>query len=284
MLDPLTASDLGEDDRVNDGLPETLEDDIAAYGLHSFKIKVCGNSQHDSARLRAIGAVLKDRVQGPFSITLDGNEQCIDLESFAATLESLRNDDFAGALIDRLLLIEQPLPRRDTFDATTRDGIARLSKLAPVIIDEADTDKDAFRRAIDLGYRGVSIKACKGVFRAIANRALIDTRHHAGAKGLFQSGEDLTNLPSIPLQQDLALQSVLGTQHLERNGHHYFPGLRHLPEAARATVLRSSADIYTGDLDTARLRIENGQLSFGSVVQGVGLGGQLVSCCATENE
>ena len=82
-----------------------------------------------------------------------------------------------------------------------------MSSIAPLIIDEADTDIDAFRRAIDLGYAGVSIKACKGVFRALANRALLDAMDQ---KHLFQSGEDLTNLASIPLQQDLALQVTLG--------------------------------------------------------------------------
>src|SRR5207245_2386535 len=81
LVDPITAADRRE--RVGDGLPETLEEVVAAYGHAYFKLKVAGDPVADVARLGAIAAVL-DRLAEPYHVTLDGNEQ---YESVAATLE-----------------------------------------------------------------------------------------------------------------------------------------------------------------------------------------------------
>ncbi len=40
------------------------------------------------------------------------------------------------------------------------------------------------------------------------------------SQGLFLSGEDLTCQAGLAVQQDLALVSLLGLSHVERNGHH----------------------------------------------------------------
>ena len=277
MLDPLTAGDIQPGERIHDGLPQSLEEDIDAYGVRCFKIKVCGDEDADRERLRDIARVSSAHVGPDARFTLDGNEQCRDLEAFAGMLETLAADPEVGPLVERLELIEQPLPRRETFDPEANTALDRLARIAPVIIDEADTDGDAFRRAIELGYAGTSIKACKGVFRAIANRALIDVRRDAGATHLFQSAEDLTNLGSIPLQQDLALQATLGMDNAERNGHHYFRGLDHLPETTRHELATALPELYVEDGSTTRLRIDSGRLNLTGVVDGVGLGGHLGS-------
>jgi hypothetical protein len=284
LLDPLTPSEIPADQRVEDGLPQSLTEDIEAYGVRWFKVKVCGDIDQDRERLRAIARVVSRHVGGNARFTLDGNEQCHDLEAFAGMLEELRTDPEAGALVERIELVEQPLSRKDTFDRAANAALGRLSGIAPVIIDEADTDVDAFARAIDLGYAGTSIKACKGVFRAIANRALIDTRQAAGEDGLFQSAEDLTNLGSIPLQQDLALQAALGMEHVERNGHHYFRGLDHLPKAARDRLVESLPGLYCRDGDLDRLRIEDGMLRLDEINGGIGFGGTLGSFQEAESE
>ncbi|MCH8977670.1 MAG: hypothetical protein IH945_00295 [Armatimonadetes bacterium] len=276
MLDPLTVAEIPADEWVEDGLPQALEEDIAAYGVRWFKIKVCGDPKADAERLRDVARVAGEHAR----YTLDGNEQCDDLESLAGTLEDLRSDPVCRRLVDRIVLIEQPLPRRETFEASANRALGRLSKIAPVIIDEADTDARAFTRAIELGYAGVSVKACKGTFRALANRALIDVR---GDTALFQSGEDLTNLGSIPLQQDLALQATLGMQHVERNGHHYFRGLDHLSEQTRAELVRSLPELYVLEEDLTRVRIADGRIDVSSVVDGAGLGGTLGSIGTEEN-
>ncbi|RYF36013.1 MAG: mandelate racemase, partial [Comamonadaceae bacterium] len=72
LLDAITAADLQE--RVGDGLPETLEEVIQAGGHRYFKLKVAGKVDADVARLAAIAAVL-DRGRDPYFVSLDGNEQ-----------------------------------------------------------------------------------------------------------------------------------------------------------------------------------------------------------------
>ena len=134
---------------------------------------------------------------------------------------------------------------------------------APVLIDEADDRLDAFPRAVELGYRGVSVKNCKGVFRALINRGRCDLSREK----LFQSAEDLTNLPVVALQQDLATIAALGLQHVERNGHHYFRGLDHLPAAVASDALAAHPDLYTRDDHGVVLRIEGGRLQIGSLQQ-----------------
>ena len=275
MLDPLTRSEIKPQEMVQDGLPQSLEEDIDAYGLRWFKVKVCGDRAIDSERLRDVARVVMPRVGEAARFTLDGNEQCLDIDAFAGMLQDLASDESAAALVQRIALVEQPLPRADTFEEGNRDAIARLSRIAPLIIDEADTDIDAFRRAIDLGYAGVSIKACKGVFRALANRALLDAMDQ---KHLFQSGEDLTNLASIPLQQDLALQATLGIEHVERNGHHYFKGLDHLPPEESTMLSERLADLYSVDAaGCVRLEIRDGTISLHTLLAEPGFGGPLAS-------
>lgn len=277
MLDPLTVEEIPKADRVLDGLPQALEEDIAAYGVSRFKVKIGGDLDANRNRLREVSRVVMDRVGDPARFTLDGNEQCRDLEALAGLLEDLSRDAVAAPMIERLELVEQPLPRVDAFAEDHRGSIQRLSRIAPVIIDEADTDRDAFRRAIDLGYAGTSVKACKGVFRAIANRGLVETRTTPSGIRPFQSGEDLTNLGSIPLQQDLCLQATLGVRDVERNGHHYFRGLDHLSDAVADEVVESVPALYQRDGDLRRLRIEQGRLDLTGVAGGIGFGGPLGS-------
>ena len=159
------------------------------------------------------------------------------------------------------------MSRARTFDSSTAPGVARLAERAPVIIDEADATLDAFPRALKLGYGGVSMKACKGVIRALVNRARID----AQGSGL-QSAEDLTNLPTLPLLQDLAVVSALGLPHVERNGHHYFRGAEHLTSSERTHLHGEHADLFDAQ---CKLRIEDGSIALSSVAaaRGFGYGG-----------
>ena len=41
----------------------------------------------------------------------------------------------------------------------------------------------------------------------------------------FMSGEDLTTQGGIAVQQDLALATLVGATHVERNGHHSVNGM-----------------------------------------------------------
>ena len=72
LSDPITAAELGQ--RVNDGLPETLEEVVAQYGQRHFKLKVDGDPRAAVERLAGLASVL-DRIAGPFHATRAGNEQ-----------------------------------------------------------------------------------------------------------------------------------------------------------------------------------------------------------------
>jgi L-alanine-DL-glutamate epimerase-like enolase superfamily enzyme len=267
LLDPLRSAEVPPDLQRDDGHPVALEEDVRRYGLRCFKLKLGGEPEADRQRLLEIVRVLEEQQALPARFTLDGNEQYPDLEKLARLLGALEVDAAGRRLLEGLLYLEQPLPRDVSLEPGVADGLRALDRFAPLILDEADADLAAFPRALTLGYRGVSVKNCKGVFRALANRAICQAR----ADGSFQASEDLTNLPILPLQQDLATVAALGLPHTERNGHHYFRGLDHLPESEAEAALAAHPDLYERYEDRIGLRITAGELALGSL-QGPGYG------------
>ncbi|MHC4908289.1 MAG: enolase C-terminal domain-like protein [Planctomycetota bacterium] len=255
LLDSIRRDDVPADERRDDGLPESLDEDIDRYGLTHFKIKVGGDRAADLDRLRRIGEVIAEKVAAP-RITLDGNEQYTDMDELAALLRALEADEVGRRLLSWLLHIEQPIARANSFDPAATRAIDQVTAFAPVIIDEADAGLHAFERAAKCGYRGISVKNCKGVFRSLVHKARCDL---SGGR-LFQSAEDLTNLPVLPLQQDLATVALLGLDHVERNGHHYFHGLDHLPGVEVEAALAHHPDLYAPLGSGAQLRIEDGEI------------------------
>ena len=139
-----------------------------------------------------------------------------------------------------------------------------------MLIDESDESLDSFRRALDLGYSGVSSKACKGLVKALANSALAWQRTAAGHP-CFVSAEDLTVVPVVSLHQDLVHVAALGIGHVERNGHHYVRGLDHLSAAERAWCFERHGDLYRAEGQSGLLDIRDGQIAVGSL-QRPGLG------------
>jgi L-alanine-DL-glutamate epimerase-like enolase superfamily enzyme len=252
LLDPITAAE--QTSRVDDGLPETLEKVVARYGQHYFKLKVGGDARADLERLAAIAAVL-DRIPGGYSATLDGNEQYEDMRGVAELWARMKGEARLAQLVESVLFVEQPVKRQKALSAPV-EGIDK-----PVIIDESDDALDAFPRAKALGYRGVSSKTCKGIYRSLLNAA----RCAAWGSGYFMSGEDLTIQAGLALQQDLALVSLLGLAHVERNGHHYVNGMAGLPRAEQDAFLAAHPDLYERSLGAVRVRIAQGMLETGSL-------------------
>jgi hypothetical protein len=254
MVDPITALD--NKTPVKDGLPETLEEVIARYGHRWFKLKVGGDAKADVERLSAIAAVL-DRIREPYHASLDGNEQYPDA---AAVLELLGKMD-AEARLKRLtasiVFIEQPIQRQNALAA----DISVLGKAKPVIIDESDDSLDAFPRAKALGYKGVSSKTCKGFYKSLINAA----RCKAWGDDYFMTGEDLTIQAGIALQQDLALVSLLGLTHVERNGHHYVNGMAGLPLHEQKQFPAEHDDLYEQSHGAVRVRIKGGMIQMKSL-------------------
>ncbi len=265
LLDPITSADVEEDGWIGDGLPQTLEECITTYGLRYFKVKVNGRLDEDVARLVAIATTLDRLITGPYVVTLDGNEQYKALGDVARLLEAMGRTGPLGRFRKAIAFVEQPLARAIALDPAATDGLAKLG--VPFIIDESDAELDSFKAAVKLGYRGVSTKNCKGIFKSFLNRSLIErlNRRRKPETALFMSAEDLTTLPVIPLQQDLGTARALGITHVERNGHHYVKGLAHCSRRERLQATRLHRDLYRGGEAEARLRIEGGILRVGSL-------------------
>ena len=261
LVDPITS----RGKRLDDGLPETLEEVIARYGHRWFKLKVSGDTRADLERLRAIAAVLDahfERPGEPYHATLDGNEQYDDAAGALELWRRVSAEPSLARLAASVAFIEQPVKRAQALAG----DVSALAEMKPVIIDESDDSVEAFPRARRLGYTGVSSKTCKGLYKSILNAARCRLwNREEGAERYFMSGEDLTVQAGIALQQDLALASLLGLKHVERNGHHYVNGMAGLPPAEQSAFLEAHPDLYERSLGAVRLKIENGDITIGSL-------------------
>jgi hypothetical protein len=259
LVDAITAADLTE--RVNDGLPETLDEAIDFYGCSYFKLKVSGEPDQDILRLTAIARTL-DRLPH-YLVTVDGNEQFNDVETAAEFWKQVRSTPVLKRLADATLYIEQPLTRAIALDTNVHE----LASSTPVLIDEADNALDAFVVAIGRGYTGVSSKTCKGMYKSLLNAARCRKLNETNGARYFMSAEDLTSQAGLSVQQDLALVNLLGLTHVERNGHHYvngFSGQGAGPDEQQA-FLRAQPGLYENTRGSVRLAVSNGQINLSSL-------------------
>jgi hypothetical protein len=267
LVDPITADD--QETRVDDGLPETLEEVVKAYGHRWFKLKVGGDIAADVDRLARIASVL-DRVEGGYRATLDGNEQYADVDGIIELWHRMRADQRLARLCRSVSFIEQPIKRQ----AALSQNVSGLSTQRPVIIDESDDSLDAFVQGRQMGYTGVSSKTCKGFYKSLVNRARCLKWNHEESRDevldptnprYIMSAEDLTIQAGLALQQDLALVALMGIKHVERNGHHYVNGMAGLPEAEQDAFLAAHGDLYERSHGAVRVRIRDGTLAIGSL-------------------
>jgi hypothetical protein len=257
LMDKIVCSEK----RVNDGLPETLEEVIARYGHRWFKLKVSGDAVADLERLAEIAAVL-DRIAEPYHATLDGNEQFASAGAALDLWRRIKAEPRLRRLAASVAFIEQPVKRAEALS----QDVSKLGEEKPVIIDESDDSLDAFPRARRLGYAGVSSKTCKGLYKSLLNAARCRMwNREEGTGRYFMSGEDLTVQAGLALQQDLALVSLLGLTHVERNGHHYVNGMAALARAEQEAFLGAHPDLYEKSNGAVRVRIRNGDLQIGTL-------------------
>ena len=241
--------------------PDGLAEDIQRATLRYFKVKIGGDVAADLDRLRSVTALLA--VEAPdFRATLDANEQ-YNAARFADLLEGL-TDSALRPLRQALFYIEQPFDRRTTFDAP----LAAEFLAHPLIIDEADGDYGAFPRAASLGYRGVSSKSCKGVYKSLLNAARARAWNHREGleRWYFLAGEDLTCQAGLGVQQDTALAAVLGIAHAERNGHHYVDGFGPAPAEEAEAFAAAHPTVYDRSGGRLRLDISSGTLPTASLL------------------
>jgi hypothetical protein len=247
---------VGLDDKIEgaDGVADARENSGARY----FKLKLNGDPVADAARLIRIGTELTTLSQD-YRVTLDANEQYADIAALGALVDRLDRDSALRPIAAKLLYIEQPMPR-DSFRQSPLGALARRD----FIIDEADDSYDAFPVARALGYRGISSKSCKGIYKSILN-ATRAAKWSAGGEKFFVSGEDLTCQAGLGVQQDLALGALIGVTHAERNGHHYVDGFADTPAAEARAYLAAHPDLYRLDGNNIRLSIQHGDLLTGSL-------------------
>jgi hypothetical protein len=254
LADRLADDEPGPDPQ--DGLPTTLESAIRRHGLHHFKLKLSGQVEADLDRLTRIAAVLQ-RLGVDYRATLDGNETFADATALGQHWRALQASPALADLLRRTLLLEQPLARA----VALRESIASLPIGVPVILDESDDHPGAFEQGLALGYRGISSKACKGIYRSLANAHRI-----ASDPRLLLSGEDLTCQAGLAVQQDTLLAASLGVRHIERNGHHYVDGFGTAPAEEARAFAEAHPGLYETDAQgRPHLAVHDGRIDLTSL-------------------
>jgi hypothetical protein len=279
-IDARLSRDLGEDDvaqflagrkrlervaiRHTVGMDDIVEgaggvaDGNENAGARYFKLKLNGDPEADTARLIRIGRELL-KLGHDYRVTLDANEQYSDPAALGLLVDRLDRGSALKPIASKLLYIEQPMPR-DIIRASPLGALARRD----FIIDEADDSYDAFPVARALGYRGISSKSCKGIYKSVINATRAAKWSAAGEK-CFIASEDLTCQAGLAVQQDLALGALIGVTHAERNGHHYVDGFGDTPAAEAQAFLAAHPDLYADDGHKIRLAIHDGDLLTGSL-------------------
>lgn len=252
LADVLEARELAAP--LDDGLPQALDEVLAAYGHRWLKVKVDADVPAMVERLAHVARVVAATGR-EVRYTLDGNESFSDPEAYESFVRALAADPRLRETWARTAWIEQPLARDVALAPSP--ALARALALAPVVLDESDSRDEVVEEGLARGYAGISVKACKGVYRALHSaRVVRDARGRGRAATLCS--EDLTCLPVAGLHQDLCVVAALGVEHTERNGHHYVRGLSALTARERADALEDYPRLYRRDGDLVHLRIDDG--------------------------
>jgi L-alanine-DL-glutamate epimerase-like enolase superfamily enzyme len=212
-LDAVTPDELKE--RINDGLPETLEEWIHHDNLQRIKIKLQGeNLAWDIERTLAIDRVARGtRPDVEWKYCCDFNEKCPDAAYLMEFLQKV-GEKSSRALAD-ILYLEQPT-KRDIL-TPPQQPMHAASKIRPVVIDESLTDLETLLAAREIGYTGMCLKACKGQSHAILMAV-------AGKKyDMFSCVQDLT-CPGASLVHSCGIAAhVPGVSTIESNARQYVP-------------------------------------------------------------
>ncbi len=241
--DPLEASD--ERVRIDDGLPNTLEEWIARDGLLAFKMKLNGGGlDADFERIVGIDRVVT-RVQAARRVAdwkylLDFNEGCPNVGYLLELLRRVRVATPRG--FERVLYIEQPTARDLQKDRA--NVMHEAARLRPVVIDESLTDLETLLLAREMGYTGVALKACKGQTHAMLMAAA------AQKYGMFLCVQDLT-CPGASLIHSAGIAArVPGNAGIEANARQFVPVANQRWEARFPGLFT----IHDGVMQTGQLR------------------------------
>lgn len=215
-LDPLTDGDIEQ--RVDDGLPETLGEWITADGLTHLKIKLAGDDlAWDVQRVASVerAAVEAQAARGcqQWNYSLDFNEKCANVQYVLDFLA--RVQEAAPEALGRVRYIEQPTHR--DLRANPENRMHEAAKIKPVVIDESLVDFESLLLSRELGYSGVALKACKGHSEALLMGAA------AQKYGLYLCVQDLT-CPGASFLHSASLAARVPTvAAIEGNSRQYCP-------------------------------------------------------------
>lgn len=215
-LDPLSDGDLTT--RIDDGLPETLGEWIAADGLTHFKIKLNGDDLNwDVERVVATeqvtAAAQAARGCDTWCYSLDFNERCPNVEYILDFLRLL--EERAPTAMGRVQYIEQPTHR--DLRANPENRMHAAARIKPVVIDESLIDLESLQLAREQGYSGVALKACKGQTEALLMGAA------AQKYGMFLCVQDLTCVGASFLHSATVAARIPTVAAIEGNGRQYCP-------------------------------------------------------------
>lgn len=246
-LDPLVDGDINQ--RINDGLPETLGEWIAADGLTHLKIKLAGDDlKWDVDRVLAVNRVADDSAANrDWNFSLDFNEKCENVEYVIEFIQQL--NERSTAAFDRVQYIEQPTHR--DLRANPENRMHEAAKLKPVVIDESLIDYESLLLAREQGYSGVALKACKGHSEALLMGAA------AQKFGMFLCVQDLTCIGLSFLHSASLAAHIPTVAAIEGNGRQYcpagnegwkarFPGMFNMQSGTVATSELSGNGIGAG--------------------------------------
>ncbi len=203
-LDKLTRAEVDDTD-PDDGLPNSLDDWIAAQGMHCLKVKLRGHDlDWDVERMLAVYRIGMEELgklnrADELLMTADTNEQCDSPQYIIEMLAHIKEQ--SHDCFDKILYIEQPT-ERDM--AAHRHDMRELSAIKPVLVDESLTDLESFDLAMELGWSGIALKTCKG------HSADMVFASKARELGIPYAVQDLTN-PSLALIHSVGMGARLYT-------------------------------------------------------------------------
>ena len=243
---------------MNDGLPETLEEVVAAYGHRYFKLKVAGDLAADVARLREIAAVL-DPIQRPTTARSTATSSTTTSDALLELWQRMQEEPRLARLATACFSSSSRYAARMRSRATS-GAVARK----PVIIDESDDALGCLSAGARAGLRR-RLEKLQGPVQ------VSDQRARAARAGTPKAGTTLLHERRRPdtqaglaLQQELALVSLLGIRHVERNGHHYVNGMAAAGGGARGLPAAHPGPVRTSH-GAVRVRIDAGRLAIGSL-------------------
>ncbi len=225
--DALEAADVRT--KVEDGLPNTLEEWIPRDGLNAIQDQAqwrqsgCGRRANRSNRpgRDSCSQYAPGRHVADWKYLLDFNEGCPNVAYLLDCLQRVRQATPSG--FERILYIEQPTARDLRKDRA--NVMHEAARLRPIVIDESLTDLETLLLAREMGYTGVALKACKGQTQAMLMAAA------AQKYGMFLCVQDLT-CPGASLIHSAGIAArVPGNAGIEANARQFVPSANAMWEA-----------------------------------------------------